>query len=73
VKNHNNVTGNNKIMRPFFDELDAVLGHRPASAPTMVLDASSGGISAEPTEEEEREESDGMSECFTLLSKIQIL
>ena len=53
VKDHNNVTGNDKKTCSFFDELDAILGHRPASAPTVVLDASAGGLSEEPTEERE--------------------
>ena len=42
---------NNKITCPFFDELDAVLGHPPASAPPLVLDVSAGGTSVEPSEE----------------------
>lgn len=65
VKDHNNVTGNDKKTCPFFHELDTVLGHRPASAPTLVLDASAGGLPDEPTEERgEREDGDkeyGMS------------
>ena len=44
VKDHNNVTGNDKKTCPFFEDIDAVLGHCPASAPTQVLDASAGGI-----------------------------
>ena len=62
VKDHNNVTGNNKITCPFFDELDTVLGHRPASVPSLVLDASTGGSSLEPTEQAEDDDSEyGMS------------
>ena len=64
VKDHNNVTENDKKTCPFYDELDAFLGHWPASAPTVVLDASAGGISEEPMDEtEEREEDD--IECGT--------
>ena len=64
VKDHNNISGNNKKTCPFYDELDAVLGHRPASAPSLVLDASEGGLSVavEPTERDESE--DGMNEIM---------
>ena len=49
----------NKIKCPFYDELDAVLGHRPASAPPLVLDVSAGGISVEPTEERDDDRRNG--------------
>ena len=67
VKDHNNVTGNDKKTCSFFDELDAILGHRPASAPTVVLDASAGGLSEEPTEErEEGKREYGMAALYCL-------
>ena len=50
VKDYNGKSGNDKMTCPFFNELDTVLGHRPASAPPLVLDASAGGISVEPSE-----------------------
>ena len=38
VKDHNAVTGNNRKTCKFFHKLDAILGHRPASAPSSLLD-----------------------------------
>ena len=43
----------------FFDEPDAVLGHRPASAPSFVLDVSAGGISVERSEERNDDRGNG--------------
>ena len=59
VKDHNKRSGNNKVTCPYYDEIDAVLGHRPASAPSRVLDASAGGTSAEPLEERDGERGNG--------------
>ena len=41
--------------------MDAILGHRPASTPPIVLDACAGGLATLPAEREEREESDSDS------------
>ena len=44
VKDHNNQTGNGRKACKYFEELDKILGHRPASVPTVLLD--SGTISS---------------------------
>ena len=41
VKDHNGVTGNGRKTCKFYDKLDAILGHRPASAPSTLLDTGS--------------------------------
>ena len=46
IEDHNNKTGNDKKTFKYYDELDSIIGHRPASNPLVVLDASAGGISA---------------------------
>ena len=56
IKDHNNKSGNDKKTGQFYEELDAILGHRPASTPPVVLDACAGGLSALPEEREERKE-----------------
>ena len=56
IKDHNNKSGNDKKTWPFYDQMDAVLGHRPASDPPIVLDACAGGISIQPSEEEHASE-----------------
>jgi hypothetical protein len=38
VKDHNGETGRGRKTCKFFKEMDAILGHRPASAPTVILD-----------------------------------
>ena len=48
IKDHNGVTGNGRKTCKFFDKLDAILGHRPASAPSVLMDA---GSSSLPTAE----------------------
>ena len=35
---HNSVMGNGRKYFKFYQELDRILGHRPASAPTILLD-----------------------------------
>ena len=59
VKDNNSKSGNNKVTCPFFEELDAVLGHRPASAPPLILDASAGGIFVELSEERNDDRGNG--------------
>ena len=39
VKDHNGETGRGRITCKFYKELDNILGHRPASVPTILLDA----------------------------------
>ena len=47
-KDRNSKSGNNKVLCPFFDELDAVLDIDQLLLLSLVLDASAGGISVEP-------------------------
>ena len=58
VKDNNNKTGRGRKTFKYYDELDAVLGHRPASRPPVVLDATVGGLSVEPSQEGERDSTD---------------
>ncbi len=48
VKDHNRITGNGRKTFPFHEQLDGILGHRPAAVPPVVLDA--GSSTAEPPE-----------------------
>ena len=41
VKDSNNKTGENRKSCKFYDELDQILRHRPASAPSFLVDTSS--------------------------------
>ena len=41
VKDSNNKTGERRKTCKFYDELDRILGHRPASAPSFLVDTSS--------------------------------
>ena len=41
VKDGNNVSGTNRVTCPFYDEMDAILGNRAASAPPVLLQSSS--------------------------------
>ena len=52
IKDHNNKTGNEKKTAQFYEELDEILGHQPASTPPVVLDACAGGLSALPERED---------------------
>ena len=55
VKDHNNETGRGRKTCKFFEELDEILGHRPASTPHMLLDT---GRERQP----ESQHNDGESE-----------
>ncbi len=48
MKDHNRITGNGRKSFPFYEQLDGILGHRPAAVPSVVLDA--GSSTAEPSE-----------------------
>jgi len=37
IKDHNNVSGNNRENWPYFEQLDAILGTRPSSVPITLL------------------------------------
>ena len=47
VKDHNNETGRGRKTCKYFDELDEILGHRPASVPTILLDTGSSSQDAD--------------------------
>ena len=73
IKDHNGVTGNGRQTCKFYDKLDAILGHRPASAPSVLLDVGSSSVVTltEPQSQdhvesypEERREIEG-KECIT--------
>ena len=59
VKDHNGVTGNGRKTCKFYDKLDAILGHRPASAPSTLLDTVS---LTQPTTEPHSQEVTGAEE-----------
>ena len=46
VKDHNRETGRGRKTCKFFKELDAILGHRPASVPAVLLDTGTTSQSA---------------------------
>ena len=60
-KRHNGETGRGK----FFKELDAILGHRPASVPSVLLDtgatSQSSSASAQPEDSAPKEKANGKS------------
>ena len=65
VKDYNGETGKNRKTCKFFEKLDVILGHRPASAPSVLLDAGSSSTAVdEPTSqdgaEKKTENGDGM-------------
>ena len=41
VKDHNGVTGNGRKVFIYYEQLDRILGHRPASLPTVLVDTAS--------------------------------
>lgn len=57
VKDHNSVTGNGRKTCKFYEKLDAILGHRPSSAPSVLMDAGSSSLSAaEPLQDSPEED-----------------
>ena len=63
IKDHNNKTGNEKKSGQFYDELDEILGHRPASTPPVILDACAGGLSSPAAEGEEDDNGERTAGC----------
>ena len=59
VKDHNGVTGNGRKSFKFYQKLDEILGHRPASAPAVVLDAGSSTLPATEADTEEGDSEEG--------------
>ena len=62
AKGNNNKTGRGWKTFKHYNDLDRVLGHRPALRPPFVLDASAGGLSVEPNSEGVRVERSSDSE-----------
>lgn len=52
VKDHNGETGRGRKTCKFFKELDSILGHRPASVPTSLLDTGTSSSTVEESTEE---------------------
>ena len=48
IKDHNNISGNNRDNWEYFDELDAILGTRPTSAPVALVHSGSEDASQVP-------------------------
>ena len=46
MKDSNRVSGQNRIVCPYYDELDAILGIRAASSPAVLLESSGTSSSA---------------------------
>ena len=61
VKDHNGVTGNGRKTCKFYDNLDTILGHRPASAPSTRLDT--GSLTQSTTEPHSQEVADAEEEA----------
>ena len=53
IKDNNNKTGRGRKSCKFYKELDKILGHRPASVPTVLLDTGDTHLELEAESEEE--------------------
>ena len=49
IKDHNNVSGNNRDNWEYFDDMDAILGTRPTSPPIALIHSGGDDISQVPT------------------------
>ena len=69
AKDNNNETGRGRTTFKYYDDLDRVLGHRPASRPlhVVVLDASAGGLSLEEDKKNSEGESGKTHNLFTYM------
>ena len=56
VKDHNGVTGNGRKTCKFFGKLDAILGHRPASAHSVLMNAGSSSLESHSQSQDDPEE-----------------
>ena len=64
VKDHNGQTGNGRKGCKYFEELDKILGHRPASVPTVLLDSGTTSTVGDSQDSEmEREMNGKISVC----------
>ena len=62
MKDNNGKTGKGRQTCKFYSQLDVILGHRPASAPSALLDTGeSSGTTPETEDESGEEEIDGKS------------
>ena len=52
VKDHNSETGRGRKTCKFYNELDKILGHRPASAPSYLLDTGDSSSTLDENEDE---------------------
>ena len=52
VKDNNKETGRGRKTCKFFEELDLILGHRPATVPTSLLDTGDSPVSASTSNQE---------------------
>ena len=59
VKDHNGETGRGRKTCKFYKEMDAILGHRPASAPTVLVDAGTSSKSSDNTVYDSQESAEG--------------
>ena len=64
IKDNNGKTGRGRQSCKFFDKLDKILGHRPASVPSAVLDTGESSSTHPEVDESEEEETDGKSDQF---------
>jgi hypothetical protein len=64
VKDHNGETGRGRITCKFYKELDRILGHRPASVPSSLLDTGDSSSSTQVEPQESEEETDGKNNNF---------
>ena len=62
VKDNNGLTGRGTKRWIYFDQLDAILGHRPAMAPPIVLDTSSAEVRVERTITDNDDEPEDVTE-----------
>ena len=58
-KDHNEETGRGKKTRKLYKEIDAILGHRPASAPTVLVDTGTSSKSSDNTVYDSQESAEG--------------
>lgn len=59
VKDNNGKTGRGRQSCKFYDKLDQILGHKPASMPSTLLDTGQSFSIHPETEESEQDEADG--------------
>ena len=63
IKDHNGETGGGRKTCKFYKELDRILGHRPASVPSSLLDTGDSSSTLVESQESE-EETDGKYNAF---------